>query len=290
MQPDVLFWFYKEFTFCRKRLIHLRKKNPEVKIYALYGGPLSKSSLARSQIEELVDDFYAYPGPQAPEWKWQYGDHLIASWHRERGRHLPWETIFVMQWDMLVLDRLDQIFVDLKPGQILLSGFDRFDAVSDWWPWAKQVETVGEFRQLLQEDFNFHEELFVCLFIVACLPREFLNRYVATGPPVRGFLEYRVPTMAKLFGIPFCNSESFQPWWAANPATPQPPSDRWCLNAVGKNIPLAVILAELGLTNGRRIFHPYEKAFPPWLESFGKSKLSSWLFKAAGISHKQKTS
>ena len=79
MTPDVLFWFYKDFQICRDRLKKLRKLNKNIRIYALYGGPLPEASKALTYIYDLVDDYYVYPHEKQPRWKWKHGDQMIAS-------------------------------------------------------------------------------------------------------------------------------------------------------------------------------------------------------------------
>ena len=58
MKPDVLFWFYKDFGICRERLHRLRKVNEGVRVFALYGGPLSKAEIVRNAVHELVENSY----------------------------------------------------------------------------------------------------------------------------------------------------------------------------------------------------------------------------------------
>ena len=36
----ILFWFYKKPFVCRNHLLILKKYNPDLKIYGLYGGDL----------------------------------------------------------------------------------------------------------------------------------------------------------------------------------------------------------------------------------------------------------
>jgi len=278
MKPDVLFWFYKDFDTCRERLLRLRSLNEGVRIFALYGGSLLETDMARHAIEALVDDFYFYPHEKDSAWKWRHGDQMIALWYRERGKNLQWDTIFVMQWDMLILDKLQKIFFDLKPGEMLLSGFRPLNSVSSWWSPANPTsQDLLSFKELLRDKFDYEGELFACLFIVVCLPRIFLEKYVAVGHPEIGFLEYKIPTMAHIFDIPVCNTHAFEPWWAANPATQQAPRRQRILNAVAQEVPRSVILQELSDRDGQRLFHPVFKHFPPWMENPSHAKLLSYV-------------
>lgn len=268
MKPDVLFWFYAKFDICRERLHRLRKFNEDVRVFALYGGSLLEAEIAQNAVCGLVDDFYAYPHEKDSNWKWEHGDQIIATWYIERGQYLKWDTIFIMQWDMLILDPLQKLFFGLQPHEILLSGFRPISTVSSWWPWANPKNSdILSFKEMLRNKFNYEGELFACLFIVVCFPRIFLEKYVAAGHLETGFLEYKIPTMAHVFGISVCNNHDFEPWWAENPATRNSPKRQHILNAVGQEVPLSVILQELANGDGKRLFHPVSKILPSWMEN-----------------------
>jgi hypothetical protein len=268
MKPDVLFWFYKDFEICKERLQRLRKLNTGVRVFALYGGSLLEANAAENALHGLVDDFYVYPEEKNSRWKWKHGDQMIAKWHEERGQYLKWETIFIMQWDMIILSPFENIFSTLKPQEILLSGFTPVSRISSWWPWVDPKNSdFLSFKELLHTRFNYEGELFACLFIVVCLPRIFLDKYVACGHPEIGFIEYKIPTMAHMFNISVCSNHDFEPWWMSNPATKNVPKRLRTLNAVGQEIPFSVIFHELADNNGKRLFHPVFRSLPGWVDN-----------------------
>jgi len=266
MKPDVLFWFYKEFAVCKAHINLLKKNNPDSRVYALYGGSLEQENEARHMLEAVVDDFYTYPYEHEPRWKWLHGEQLIETWYKERGKQLEWESVFIMQWDMLVADRLDNIFSSLNAGEILLSGFRPLEEIQSWWPWGKPDNPeLIEFKHYLQQHFNYQQALYACLFIIVCLPRIFLEKYAQANVPINGFLEYKMPSLAKVFDVPICTQHSFNPWWAADPNTQQAPPEAKTLNAVLNQVPTSVILKELAKPQGHRIFHPVFNPLPVWL-------------------------
>lgn len=269
MIPDVLFWFYKDFDTCESRLRSLRSLNKTVRVYGLYAGPPSQAGEARERLEGWLDDFYAYTDESDAKWKWRNGDRVLAAWYRDRGNELEWETVFVLQWDMLLLASVETLFPTLRPDEILLSGLRPLGEIEDWWPWAlrknvKKRQDLEAFRTMLAEKFDYGGDLFACLFIVVCFPRLFMERYVAAGPPECGFLEYKVPTMAAVFGIPPCLHHHFDPWWAANPATKTATGAERTLNAVAEDVPLSVILKEAASPTGQRVFHPVRETVAEW--------------------------
>ncbi|MFC1771745.1 hypothetical protein ACFL3A_00145 [Pseudomonadota bacterium] len=280
MKPDILFWFYKEFDICKDRLKCLRESNSDIKIFALYGGPLDKSDMARDSVHMLVDDFYAYHYEKNPEWKWKHGEQLISTWFVERGNFLEWDTVFVMQWDMLILAPIENLFSNLRQGEILLSGFKPLKEIDSWWSWGSpENPELLEFKKMLKEKYSYESDVYACLFIVVCLPRTFLEQYANIGAPETGFLEYKFPTLAKVFNTPICKDKQFDPWWAANPETRNAPWEEKTLNAVSNAIPTSAILAQLANDNGKRIFHPVFNKPPSWIIKSRNVKLLIYAFK-----------
>ena len=270
MRLAVLFFFYKDAEVCEDRLSLLRRLNPGLAIFGLYGGPLDDLGGMPGSLAHHFDDLYVFESPQDAQWKWRNGDQLVSAWHRDRGHRLTWDTIVVVQWDMLVLEPIAQAFGMLAEGEILLSGLRPVAEVERWWIWVRRNKRkhraeFEDFMAYAADSFGYREAALCALFIVVCLPRRFLDRYVSAGVGELGFLEYKLPTLAQAFGIPFCRDHPFIPWWQDEPAT------RWCaprqrlLNAVNKDLDLRVIRTELERPGGQRIIHPFRCLRPDWL-------------------------
>lgn len=270
MTTAALFWFYKDAALCAERLALFRRHNPGVAVFGLYGGPPADAEAMRGSLGPLLDDWYAFAEDRPAEWKWRHGDRLIAAWHRDRGAALPWDDLFILQWDMLVLAPLARLFAAYPSGELVLSGLRPVSEVSGWWAWVNGSNPEMEadyraFRALLGERFGYGGPLYCGLFIVARLPRRFLDRYVAAGPPEAGFLEYKIPSLAAAFGVPLAHGQPFRPWWRNDPSTRDAPPRARVLNAVGDDVPLAVVLEELCDPAGTRLIHPCRARFSPWL-------------------------
>jgi len=270
MKLAVVFWFYERFESCASRLRTFREFNPELQVFGLYGGPLDAVAHAKGVVGPWVDDMYVFPEPKDAQWKWNHGDRMIARWYEERGHALSWDTVFVMQWDMLVLTSLEDLFKGLQPAQIVLPGFRPLDEVREWWPWVngsdplKQAATDA-FGDYLARVFGEQAELFACLFVFACFPRNFLERYAAEGAGVVGWHELKLASLAKAFGVPVYSADSTPVWWAANPATQRAARHERVLNAVGQEVRLSVILSQWAKRDGARLFHPVFRDVPHWM-------------------------
>ncbi len=262
----ILFWFYKDFDLCAGRLRSLRRFNPDVPIYGLYGGPQGETAAARQRLGYLLDDFYAYEGPEDPRWRWRNGDRVIAAWFSAtQSRLAGWDSVIVVQWDMLVFGPVRRIFHMLRPGEVLLSGLRPASEVEAWWHWLKpdsiERPVADAFKARIRKDFGYGGELWACLFIVVCLPRRFLELYAASGPVEEGFLEYKVPTMAKIWNFPLCTDHPFLPLWLPES---QDSSGSRLLNANRIEITLAEALREAARRDRIGLIHPHGGPFPWW--------------------------
>jgi hypothetical protein len=280
MKLAILFWFYKEPDICQNRLEIIRRYNPTTPIYGVYGGDLATVDQYKSQLGEYLDDFYTFTEDKDSLWKWLQGDLMLTHWYRERGKFLSWDTVAIFQWDMLVFGAIEQLFSMLKPDTILLSGLRPISEVKNDWLWvtpkipAHQHQYV-EFLEYVGKTYDYQQDPLGCIFIVACLPRIFLEPYAQIEQPELGFLEYRIPIYAQIFGIPFCENHPFQAWWVdADPLfhannlfqrtsnslnrrfNPNP------LNPTRTDISLIPIWRHLNTQTGARIFHPYQHIFP----------------------------
>jgi len=256
---------------CQDRLRAVRRFNPDLDIYGLYGGEPSGAKDAEKALAPLLDDFWAYPEVKDPRWKWVNGDLMIARWFRDRGSVLSWDTVFVIQWDMLVAAPLEKLFHMLRRDQILLSGFRPIDDVKGVWWWAKgadpeSAQALADFQKFLSRTFHYEGPVFACLFVVACLPRIFLERFVALGPPTVGFLEYKLPTLAKVLEVPVCEADAFRPGgWNPKAGLAGLSASEQFLNAIGCEPQHSSILKEFLREDGHRLFHPVRRPIKSWM-------------------------
>lgn len=270
MKLAVLFWFYKDPDLCENRLAVLRRANPAARIYGLFGGDPAQAGHFRQRLGRHLDDFYVFDAVRDAHWKWYHGDQMIAHWYRERGVSLEWDSLFVAQWDMLVFGRLDVLFGGLRAGEMLFSGLRPVREVDPWWWYVREGSAEREeylrFLHFVRETQGFAGEPLCGEFIVVCLPRAFLARYVDIPQPELGFLEYKMPIYAQIFGIPFCTDHPYAPWWGDDPATRDAPLLARALNSESQDVPLRSVCTHLAWPWGRRIFHPVFRDYPlsPW--------------------------
>jgi hypothetical protein len=258
----VLFWFYRDLPLCRNRAELLRRDNPGVDIYGLYGGDTRDAPRFREALAPLLDDFWSFDEPAAPKWKWLHGDLMLAAWYEARGRELEWDHVFVVQWDMLLLEPVAELVPDLAPDDVLLSGVRPVRDVEPAWVWSKggHEPEYRAFLEKLEATYGPVEPM-SCVFVVACLPRALLAAYRDLDGDT-GYIEYRLPTLARALGLRLVDDERFAAWRPAD-ATSGPATRRQrFLNGSRRAVLLPSILLERSREDGARVFHPYHGLYP----------------------------
>ncbi len=263
MKLAILFWFYKEPEVSKNHLELLKRLNPNTPIYGLFGGEPSSESKYKKLLTPYLDDFYStnmesgnakYKVPSNK--KWISGEMMLLEWYQHRGYKLKWDSIAIVQWDLLILEPLSKLFKGIKPGQVYISGTQDYTLVHEkkWW-WTmkgkKHRKDFLEFLEYLKKEYSFTANPLVCLFIFQIFPRIFWQKFALVKNPQLGMLEYKMPTYAKIFKIPFFHKDLGVHWFENKKEKP--------MNADNSFINKSYIQKELKKKNGWRVFHPFIK-------------------------------
>lgn len=256
MDIAILFWCHNDPTLCANRLRMLRHYNPGAPIYVLFGGSEADAPAVRAAVLPYIDDFYVFAEERSPQWKRDHGDMLISRWHLDRGRHLRWESLAVIQWDMLAFAPVGQLFEHLRRDDILLAGTRPVTDVKPWNPWIRpEYRNHRQYADFLAGYRIPESDAWFCPFMVAVLPRAFLDRFSERANPETGYLEYTMPTLAKAWGFRFCEDHPYAVWgWhGARHAYHK------MLNTNKVECTDRYVLLHLLDPAGIRIFHPYSR-------------------------------
>ncbi|HEY5024078.1 MAG TPA: hypothetical protein VII76_03810 [Acidimicrobiales bacterium] len=272
MQLGILFWFYRDVVVCENRLRLLRHRNPGVPVYGLYGGPRHDEHRFATALGPLLDDFWAYPEDRDEAYKWRHGDIMLSRWFTGRGETLAWDSVFLAQWDVVVVSPIEKLLPPMGVGDMLISGVRPIREVEAWWQWMRgdahrEYET---FLAHVASRVGPVEDPMCCQFIGLVAPRSFMARYAAIDEPELGFLEYTIPIYAQAFGIPIVPDTCFRPWWPEEPATSRATRTESLVHAWRTPVRLPVMLYESTRPGGRRIFHPYHGVYPHDVASLGE--------------------
>lgn len=270
----ILFWYYKEPDICVDRVRLLRRLNPGIRIYGLYGGNLADFAAYQTALAPWLDHNWMFQGDLDAQWKWRHRDRLISLWYLDQGQHCDWDTLIVMQWDMLALAPVSEIFGALGHDQIYLPGYRRLDEIESKFYWTRPETEVYEdylqFKTWIKAHYGFEGDMTACQFMTAALPRSFLDRYATMPQPELGFFEYKIPTCATLFGTQHHDLPNIYMHWFDSKSKER----RRTLTTDKQDIPAATIAAETLTIGGARLFHPVTYAFPS-----SRAGLYSWLLR-----------
>lgn len=263
----ILFWFYKDMDVCRNRLRLLRMSNPGVLVYGLYGGDVAQAATFEQGLRGLLDDFYTFAEPRDSLWKWYNGDLVIQQWFQDRGCQLAWDSIVVVQWDMLLFGDVRDLFGHVGMNEVLCSGQRPVAEIEALWSWTNGTSPKdrGEYEDFLRATGMDSQEALACLFVVVVLPRVFFERYAAVATQSRGFLEYRVVSYARRFGLGFASADRYFPWWGFPRDSRRLPRWKRVIRASKTAVPWPLVAINALFPCGVPIVHPVHRLVPLWL-------------------------
>jgi hypothetical protein len=272
VQLGILFWFYRDVVVCQNRLRLLRHRNPGVPIYGLYGGPRRDEQSFAAALGPHLDDFWMFPDDRDEAYKWRNGDVMLSRWFTDRGERLAWDSVFLAQWDLIVVSPLRTLLPPMGVGDMLISGVRPVREVEAWWQWMRgdARREYDAFLAHVAARYGAVEDPLCCQFIGLVAPRTFMSAYAAIDEPELGFLEYKIPVYAQAFGVPLVPDTLFRPWWPEEPATSRATRTQSLVHAWRTPVRLPVMLYESKRPGGRRLFHPYHGVYPHDLASLAE--------------------
>jgi len=255
MKRIILFRFHNHPTVCKNRIQLLRQFNPDIKIYGLYGGEENNFQKASVKLADVLENIYYIKG-KSPLWKWKNSDLAVTLWFKDYGKDIAFDVLHIIEWDMLTLDSINNIYKNVSEHDIGLSGLTALDGNNTGWIWTSSDEYKAEMDKLLlflSKSFDYHDKPFRCITGGACLPREFIEKYSQIDIPELCNDEVRLPLFAQVFGFNLIDTDLY---------------DRLDENKkrffnLKKSIETTAIINETNKPGGRRVFHPYYKVFNP---------------------------
>lgn len=259
----LLYWFYKEPEVTKNHLELIRKHNPSRKIYGLFGGDPSEADKYNDLLGDQLDDFWVYPGTYGADTrtKWIHGDLMILDWYEKHGYSLEWDSIAIVQWDILLFDDIARITPGIQKDQVFFSGYRELDSeLENHWSWtkpdSKHRQDYENFCEFIAIKYSYKPPLKSCLYIYEVLTRSFFDGYHAVPDKKIGMLEYKNPTLANIFGLDIYEHDIGVCWLRTKQEIYTSP-----LNAMSIEIEKSYITSELTKPDGWRLFHPYESTW-----------------------------
>ena len=248
MTRAVLFRFHKAPLVARSRVELLRKLNPGVPVYGLYGGGRPLVSVLGRHIVGL-DRTHRSRGSR--QRNWQHGDFVLAEWYRRRGAALAFDVLHYVEWDLLLAAPLDSLYASVPADAVGLTALTPITELESEWTWLRRPENRREWEALLahaREEWDYDNVPYGCVAGGAVFPRAFLDAYAAIDPPSLGNDELRLPLFAQILGFPLADTRLRGPWRGER--------EHAFFHFRAPEIELDTIRAELAKPDGARAFHP----------------------------------
>lgn len=253
MKRIVLFRFHKEPKICLNRLELIKKYNPNVKIYGIFGGDekqLSKFHL----LDKYIEHIHIIP---QHDWKWRFFDLALKDWFLHFAYQLDFDIVHIIEWDLLYFDSLDSIFRNIQKNENAIACLEFMSNVEHKWDWICEEPYSKEWIELkiyLSKHFNYSSNYYASLGPGLSLCYNFLKEYSKIEDLYLTNDEVKIPNFSTALG--FTNKSFFDFNWFSDNGV------YMYYNCVNKEININMIKQELLNKNGRRIFHPYRKIFP----------------------------
>jgi hypothetical protein len=201
MRRAILFGYHAQPSMCRNHITLLRRLNPGVAIYGMYGGQREHAPILP------FDHNYTLPFPE-PRYKSTHTDLCARQWFIDCGYRFRFDMLHMVQWDLIFTKPISMIFSGVNDG-IGATHIENIAAKrASRWPWItseighRQLQELRSFvRKKYGIDFTDEMQL-VCDFPGTCLSRAFMERYAKDDVPALLLDEVRVPMYAQIYGFP----------------------------------------------------------------------------------------
>ena len=255
MTRIIIFRFHKDIGICLNRLKLLNKFNPNVDIYGIYGGEEKDFSKYQEALNKYFKHLYCIKNKSSRQ-KWQNFDLALRDWFKEIGKNIDFDQAYIIEWDLILLDSLDNIYSHINKEKVGLTAFIKLKQVEKQWDWVSKEPSRSEWLKLLEfvkEKYNYSSEPNASLGPGPCFPKEFLRKYSEAEVPELCHDELRIPLYAQILGFKCKDTEFYRKWFDDE--------EKKYFNCIGQEIDIETIELEIK-NNGRKVFHPFRKIFP----------------------------
>lgn len=215
MKRAILFRYHDHFDVCANRVDLLRQFNPGTPVWGMYGG----NDVSKPRAIGLDQD-YALPFPDA-QFKWEHGDLCLRQWFIDQGHAFDFDMIHVVEWDLILLAPIENLFGHIKDGVALSNRMLLSKLRDEGWGWITNQKRAEQFKRLcaiIEERHHVHitpETMQAGSFGTAALSRAFLESFAAEDIPALTHDEIRMAAFAKAYGMPVhdTNVTKENPFW-----------------------------------------------------------------------------
>ena len=254
MRRIILFRFHKNPRVCKNRLDILKKLNPDVEIFGYIENKNKYKKFKRS-LDPYLENVY-FIKEKNSYWFWKNGDLATRIWYKNFGINLNFDMLHIIEWDLLLLKSLDELYEKIPKDAIGLTALTPLSKVEDRWSWTTKKDHLAEWKKLLKfvkKEFNYSKKNYASLGPGVCLPKAFLEKFSSVNVPALSNDELRLPLFGRVFDFRLYDTGFYRKWFNDN--------EKKFFNCMDKEIEMSKIKKELSKPLGRRAFHPFRKIF-----------------------------
>lgn len=196
MKRIILFRYHKYPEICKKRLSELRKNNPNIKIYGIFGGD-------KVFLENKFEDLYVIK-----ENKWRHFDISLKNWYKDVGYKIDFDIVHVIEWDLVYTKPLEELF-KVSYNENLFPAYIDLKDIENKWYWSGKRKTKEEVKEL--KEILGIEDLKACLCAGISLCKSFLEEYSKTEDLYICNDELKLVNFAEKMG--YKNTKAFDYTW-----------------------------------------------------------------------------
>ncbi len=255
MKRIILFRFHTDVDICKDRLRLLKKYNPEVMIFGLFGGPEKDLTRFQEILKPYLESIYCIRG-KSSDWKRTHGDLAMKLWYENVGKALVFDTLYFIEWDLLLFESLEKAYGHIPENGVGLTSLTLLENIEKKWFWFSSESLRHQWQCLLgfvKDKYGYDQTPLACEFSGACIPRGFLEEYSKAVIPEFCHDELRLPLFSQVFKYK-CYDTNFSRKWFDE-------LEKTYFNCDNKEISLSTISKELVKPCGRRAFHPVRRIF-----------------------------
>ena len=134
MNRIILFRFHTDVSVCENRLRLLKKHNPEVEIFGLFGGQEKDLEKFQKTLNPYLESIYCIRG-KSSSWKRTHGDLAMKLWYENIGKTLSFDTLYYIEWDLLLFESLEKIYGHIPENGIGLTSLTLLKNIEKEWFW-----------------------------------------------------------------------------------------------------------------------------------------------------------
>jgi hypothetical protein len=254
MQRIIIFRFHKFPLICANRLKLLKKLNPNVLIFGIYGGELGNLPKFERYLNKYLENIFIIKN-KSSSWKWENIDLTLRDWYKQIGKNISFDMAHIIEWDLILCKSLDDIYSGIAKNELGLTALIDLKLVENKWSWTSKEPYKSEWLKLIEfvkRKYNYSDKPNGSLGPGPCLPKKFIEKYANAEVPELCNDELRVPLFAQVFKFKCIDTDFYRKWFDDE--------EKKYFNCVGRDIDIQTIRKERE-NNGRQVFHPFRRIF-----------------------------